>query len=581
MISGNKWGFAALYLFTTKTTMMRQRHFGIIALTLFALLAGCAKQGMPGGGPKDVAPPVQQRVTPESRTLGFEGNQFYIEFDEYVVLKDAENNVLVSPPMKQKPEYKTKGRGIQVRIKDTLQPNTTYVFQFKEAIADFNEGNLLPSLEYVFSTGSYIDSMTIGGRATDALTGEPREEAASVWLLSAGQREALLRSLADTAVLTPTPTYATRCDKQGNFSFNYIRPGEYYILAVADEDKNMTIGPGEAVGFLDAPVPSRPMADSSAADTTQPRQQATPQAQIKIFEPKNDKQRVTGSNFTAEGKVVITTMLPMLAPTLESGGEKTTFRLNATRDTLTLWTLRKECDSLQLTLHDATGLQDTLRLRWRPKKGLGAKGLKSDQKLNYSKLPYYDTLALMLPTPLASWQRADSAVRIIRLKDSSIAYCPLVPDSARMRATVDYAFQQGEKYGVAILKGHLRTIYNQDNDSLSSSIEVTKAEDYGNLRLTLGGDPAAGEGGGLIVQLLDEKGKVLDSRQAAAGDRLEFLNLKPAKYRLRAIADSNGNGKWDPGDLQALRQPEAVTYYPKTLDVRANWDFDETFKIGK
>ena len=98
---------------------------------------------MPSGGSKDVTPPQSLRMSPSSGTLNNSSN----EFDEYVVIKDAENNILVTPPMKENPEVKTKGKGVKVTIKDTLQPNTTYLFQFKEAIADFNEGNLLPSLE--------------------------------------------------------------------------------------------------------------------------------------------------------------------------------------------------------------------------------------------------------------------------------------------------------------------------------------------------------------------------------------------------------------------------------------------------
>lgn len=560
---------------------MRNRYLLTIVFLSFMLLASCAKQGMPSGGPKDVTPPAHRSMTPENRTLGFDGNQFYIEFDEYVVIKDAENNILVSPPMAQKPEYKTKGRGIQVRIKDTLQPNTTYVFQFKEAIADFNEGNLLPSLEYVFSTGSYIDSMAISGRATDALSGEAREEAVSVWLLDKEQQTTLLRSLTDTATKAPTPTYATRCDKQGKFSFNYIRPGEYYLVAVADEDKNMQIGPSETVGFLDTPVASHPIRSSAKTDSTTTASADTSYTRISIYKPDNDKQRITGSNFTAAGKAVITTMLPILAPTIESGNEKTMFRLNATRDTLTLWTLHKECDSLRLVVSDASGIQDTLRLRWRPKKGIAATSIQSNIKLNHSKLPYFDTLSLLLTTPLASNQAIDSAARIMSLKDSSIRFCTLIPDSSLIRARIDCNFRQGEKYVVSIAKGAFKDIYNQDNDSLRTTIEVTKAEDYGNLRVELVADASADRHSALIVELLNEKGTVVEKRQAASGARIEFLNLKPDKYRLRAIVDADGNGKWSPGDLALQRQPEAVIYHPKTLDIRANWDFEEKLSIGQ
>lgn len=549
-------------------------------MLVLVLLAGCAKQGMPSGGPKDVAPPVAKRTTPDNRTLGFDANQFYIEFDEYVVIKDAENNIMVSPPMAQKPEYKTKGRGIQVRIKDTLQPNTTYVFQFKEAIADFNEGNLLPSLEYVFSTGSYIDSMTVRGKALDALTAEARDEAMSVWLLTADQRQTLLQSMSDTSVKAPTPTYATRCDKQGAFSFNYIRPGEYYIVALADEDKNMQIGPSEAIGFNDNPVASQPMADSTSNDSVRNSLPAVTSTKISIFKPENNKQRVTGSNFLAAGKVRITTQLPMKEPVVTCETEKTVWRLNDKRDTLTLWTLREKCDSIGLVISDPSGLQDTLRLRWRPKKGLGPASAQSDIKLNYSKLPYYDTLSLLFATPLASGESVDSAVRITSLKDSTINYCTAVPDKSLMRASVDFAFKQGEKYVVDIDKGQFKNIYNKSCDSLHATVEVTKAEEYGNMRLEILKDSSLGTTENLVVELTDEKGTVLKRSKAAVGDKVSFQNLKPAKYKVRAIIDLDADGEWTPGNFARQEQPEPVVYHNKTLDIRANWDFEEKFIIS-
>lgn len=580
MISGNKKSLAPLYLFLMYRLLMRQKNISTIVLLAFALLAGCAKQGMPSGGPKDVAPPVQKRTTPENRTLAFDGKEFYIEFDEYVVLKDAENNILVSPPMKQKPEYKTKGRGIQVRINDTLQPNTTYVFQFKDAIADYNEGNLLPSLEYVFSTGSYIDSMTVSGRATDALTGEPREEAMSVWLLTAEQRQTLLRSMNDTSVKAPTPTYATRCDKQGAFSFNYIRPGEYYIVALADEDKNLQIGPSEAIGFADAPTASRPMTDTAATDTAHRTHKGPAPIGIRLFKPESEKQRITGSNFIAAGKVRITTQLPMTSPTIGSGTEPTIWRLNEHGDTLTLWTLREKCDSLQLTVSDPSGIQDTLRLRWRPKKSASTPAAQPNTKLNFSKLPYFDTLALLFTTPLGSGQAADSAVTITTLKDSTVTICAAYPDSTLMKARIDFAFKQGEKYAVTVDKGVFKNIHNQGNDSIRATIEVSKAEDYGNLRLLLAPDTASETAGSVIVELLDEKGTVVKRHKANIGDKVEFANLKPAKYKVRAIVDTDNDGEWTPGDFASQRQPEPSIYYPKTLDVRANWDFEERFIIS-
>ena len=147
---------------------------------LVTAVAGCAKQGYPSGGPKDETPPKAVDAKPASESRNFAGRQFSIGFDEYITVKDADKNILISPPMRQKPEFTTKGKRLVVKLNDTLQPNTTYLFQFKGAIVDFTEGNVLPSFEYVFSTGDHMDSMMLAGRVLNARDGKPWKEPVTV-----------------------------------------------------------------------------------------------------------------------------------------------------------------------------------------------------------------------------------------------------------------------------------------------------------------------------------------------------------------------------------------------------------------
>ena len=556
-----------------------------IILFVSILIAGCAKQGMPSGGSKDVTPPQSLRMSPSSGTLNNSSNEFYIEFDEYVVIKDAENNILVTPPMKENPEVKTKGKGVKVTIKDTLQPNTTYLFQFKEAIADFNEGNLLPSLEYVFSTGDYIDSMTVGGDVVEALSMKALEEVVSVWLMSEEKYQQAVKAMSDTLVAKPQPDYITRTNKKGHFSFNNIKPGDYRIIALKDEDKNREIGSAEAVAFLDstmvATVMKKAEKDTVKAEKDSVVHVKTTTPILRLFTPKNERQRLTDSKFISDGKVLVTSQLPMTAPVLESGEEKITWRINSQRDTLTLWTLRKDCDSLQLVISDITGINDTLRLKWHSKKksqkGPSNAALKpNNMRVSTNALPYYDTLSLVFAVPLdTSRCKRDSVARIMLLKDSSVSYCDALLDTDAMKVLLLYQFRQGEKYDIDIAKGLFTDIYGTANDSLHTTITVSKAEDYGNLTMNI--ETTGGEK--LIVELLDEKGKVLKDSKLLGNGVVKFANLKPAKYVVRVVVDSNRNGLWDSGDFASQRQPERVIYFDKTLDIRANWDFEEKLKI--
>ena len=195
-----------------------------IAIIIFSAACGllsCAKQGFPSGGPKDETPPVVQGTEPPNGTLNFNAKEFVILFDEYVTMKDV-SGVLVSPTMGKKAEFGTKGHGLVVKIKDTLQPSTTYLFQFKNAIADFNEGNLLPSFEYVFSTGGSIDSMTLRGQVVDAFSQKPLSENITV---AAWAESQLADSVGDSIVAKVQPMYMTRPDKEGRFELNHLREG--------------------------------------------------------------------------------------------------------------------------------------------------------------------------------------------------------------------------------------------------------------------------------------------------------------------------------------------------------------------
>lgn len=532
---------------------MQFRYFAII---LFALLLGsCAKQGMPTGGAKDTDPPRLVSCNPPNGSTNFDHKEFYLKFDEYISIKDAENNILVSPPMAKKPEYRTKGKGLLVKLNDTLRANTTYLFQLKGAVVDFTEGNALPSLEYVLSTGNKMDSLSLCGKVLDAYSLSALEETVSVLLLddSTGQ----------------TPLYSTRCDKQGEFCFNYIRPASYRIIALVDDNKDLKVDPSEKVAFVDGHVRVEPIKDSLSKDVA-----------LLIFSPEGERQRITSSEFKAKGLVQICSKMPLQNPQIWAEGEETIWRPKGKGDTISIWTLRQNCDSLTLRIVDNSGIDDTLRLRWRPSKK-GGKGSKKEQlaKINVKTLPYYDTLKVTFQTPLDFAKcRPDSAAVVVRLKDSSATWCPLHIDSSLLEAVLPFSFVQGERYKVVVPKGCMVDIYGNTNDSLTATFAVTNAEEYGKVNVQIIADAAQSECP-LIAQLLDSKGNVQQEYLTSGSSKVAFAHLVPGKYRIRVVIDANGNGKWDTGDYFKTQQPERVIMLDKTLDVRANWEYEEKVEV--
>jgi hypothetical protein len=122
---------------------------------------GCANIIPPQGGPKDSIAPVLMKANPENSARNFTGNKINFTFDEFVELQNVQENLLVSPLPKTNPSVDYKLNTVSVKIKDSLEANTTYILNFGDAIKDVNEGNVMKGFTYVFSTGRYIDSLEL------------------------------------------------------------------------------------------------------------------------------------------------------------------------------------------------------------------------------------------------------------------------------------------------------------------------------------------------------------------------------------------------------------------------------------
>lgn len=612
-------------------------------LPLLFLLPGCANQGFPSGGPKDVKPPVALLCVPSNGTTRFNGKEFYIGFDEYVTIKD-QDGILVSPPMNPKPLYSTRSQGVVVKLRDTLLPNTTYLFQFKDAIADFNEGNLLPSMEYVFSTGSMLDTFCLEGVVEDALTGTPWNGKVTVLLYDTA-------GFGDSSVLSATPCYVTRCDKAGFFTFNYIRPGAYRLLALEDADNNVKLGNGEAVAFCDSIVHSYYKVPQRLRDTTPPDSaqnmadstlKAAPALQqkhsMRISTPVADIQRIISQSMPRRAYANIITQLPMAQPQVRNlYGDSVIYELNSKGDTLQIWALSPTLDTMMLILRDTTGINDTLKLRYRHTKtttgrpGSGPKpagGLNAVQKQQNAlstnaagKFNYFDTLRLHTTTPVGSivptqeqWKygladddttRSGGYIIVRDLGDSSEHRCWTQFYGSRLNAvvytsghTTPVALRQGGRYQLTVLPALLTDIYGHPNDSLTTTFEVNSADAFGNITLNIVlqteqhrdaetvATAASPNVAGFIIQLLDNKGKVISQQMMGEpqtlteGATVEFHDLVPGTYRVRAIEDRNHNAKWDAGNYWQHQQPERAFYFEKSLELRANWDFKEQWIIA-
>ena len=221
--------------------------FLLFFITIIGLLGGpgCANIVPPLGGPRDSLPPRLVYVTPRDSSRNITPNKIVFNFDEYIDPKDVRTELIVSPVPKIEPIVDAKLRTLTVRIKDTLQPNTTYSFNFGNAIRDVNEGNILKGFTYVFSTGRYLDSMTFSGNVLVANTG--KVDSTLIVMLH--------RNLDDSAVVKEKPRYVARVDTLGRFRFRYIEPGKYALYAMKDDaGTRRYLSAASLFAFSDTPV---------------------------------------------------------------------------------------------------------------------------------------------------------------------------------------------------------------------------------------------------------------------------------------------------------------------------------------
>jgi hypothetical protein len=219
--------------------------FCVFTIYISNILPGCANIVAPTGGPRDTLGPVLVTVNPKDSTLNFDDRRITFTFNEYVQLTELTQNLIVSPTPVITPQIDAKLKTITVRIKDTLEPNTTYSIQFGNAVRDINEGNVLRDFTYLFSTGPTLDTGTYSGRVRLAQTGTV-DSTLIVMLHRRGD---------DSAVIKQIPRYFTRLDSTGTFRFRNLPEETFYLYALKDESGTRRyLGKSQLFAFADSPI---------------------------------------------------------------------------------------------------------------------------------------------------------------------------------------------------------------------------------------------------------------------------------------------------------------------------------------
>ena len=520
-------------------------------------LTNCAKRGTLTGGLKDTIPPILINASPPLNTINFNSEKITLNFNEYLELKDINQQLIISPPLESK-DYKiipenTVTKKVEIEIRNKLRENSTFTFNFGSSIVDYNEGNPLPFFNYTFSTGDYIDSLKISGFVKDAYEIDSLDFV-SVHLYPIDS------VFTDSTIYNQKPFYVGNTLDSVYFELNNLAPGKYEFIAIKDKSKNYYFDQGfDKIGFFENPIEIP--RDTFFLPVLFKEIKNFQWGRAKIINDHHIEFPYYGE--LGDRKVTIKNKF--------EEGTKSFFTRDREKDTLHFWfTPQKKLDSIitEVELEDSTAVtilkpfkleKDSLMLNIFPSNG--------------NKIDFLDTLKIKSNLPITKVN--ENLIQIFDIDTLEI------PFSTKIDKNLDFIFLNFEKipndlYQIQILPNAINDFLGSTNDTIFHKVSTTKIEDYGKLLLSVKKGKYNKK---YILELIDNKGKLIRRAYNNPDGFYTMEYLLPGEYQIRIIKDANGNGKWDTGNYLKKIQPEEVKYLKESIIVRANWELNETIEL--
>lgn len=583
----------------------------IFIIIAAAVMYSCANSGNPSGGPIDKTPPIFMRSNPTPNAVNVKDRKIEIFFDEIVTLKDPSTKIIVSPAQTEMPRMSALGRKVTVELVDSLLPNTTYTIDFSNSIQDNNEGNAIDNFAFAFSTGSVIDSMRVSGYVLDSRTLEPMQSVVV----------GLQSNLADSAFHKEKLQRVALTNDRGQFTIRNVSPGSYHIFALKDLDRDYKFGnPTEDIAFLDSiivpSIGSREAADTVYNDLNEidtimraTRPAYFPNDILLSMFNEDRKSQYLANNLRVDSTRISLTFAAAsdTLPSLSIVGRNDvpdqwyTLERSQTNDTLTYWIRPPHLVSADTLMVATTYLRtdtasnlswgtDTLKFtfqRQKAKKKKKNEETDSLEQIRFMELhplangtqEVYAPLLLQTGTPIERYSR--EAFHLQRKLQNDTTFYPAEIKSIALRDStlsrrdlmLKVDWEPGAAYKLAVDSLAMTDIYGLQTKPLKVDFNVRKMEEYGNIVFNI---PAVRDSA--IVELLDGTDKVV-LHTPVKNHRAELLNLQPGKYYARLFIDRNGNGKYDTGNYDMHLQPEETVYYPGAINLKKNWDVEQTWDI--
>jgi len=537
------------------------------ALAALLALGSCAAISSPQGGRRDKTPPRLIATSPDSAARNVKQQFIKLTFSEAIQLKELPKNLLITPQLPPDNPYSVRQDrdAVTLLFKKPLEPNTTYSFNFRKAIVDANESLPARYEALSFSTGATLDSGVVRGSVVDQLTTRPAKDAVV----------GLYRTTDTVGVRRAQPYYLTRTDDKGQFQLNFVRTAPYDIYAWADKNNNGRFDDGEKIAYLPAPLP--------VSDTTAPRP-------LVLVRPDRLPPRRTGLETTAtQARVTFneglrTATLSTLAPAADAQAQaavQAATELTDQAHALLIYKTPALGDGRYLlAVSDSVGNErrDTLNLRFPVPTAAGKKTLPAGTSLVGGARSVYrqGQVKFRFPVPVqlvagkSPGTLTEDSVKTHALRVPTEA--SLSPDRTLLTVTIDT-----KALKTVEIRLDTTAILAVTGQSLGlrrpARLAVTDQDPSGLITGTITSKYPQFD-----LQLLNDQFQVVAQLRSPRGT-YRFDHLAPGKYRLRALLDQDGDGRWRGGDPNLRRPAEPIYLYPKTLDVRAGWEDEENLSF--